>query len=252
VNIDVSKNTNLVSLFCNFNFLTTLDIKSNVALVSLYCSNNKLTTLDVSKNESLNEFFCSNNYLAFSTLPLKQHYWTAYNYAPQNLISIVKVINTGVELDLSNQHLISGHATVYTWKTQSATTLVQGTDYTINNGKTIFLKAQSDSVFCEMTNDTFADLSGSNVLKTTNTKVILNAAIVDIKSHGFEMYTHDKTLYINITYNAQLSVFDAIGRLIISKPVNIGTSFVQMQNKGVYLVKLSGNKGSFTRKVFIE
>jgi len=250
--IDVSKNTNLASLFCSFNFLTALDIKSNVALVSLYCSNNKLTSLDVSKNESLNEFSCSNNHLAFSTLPLEQHYWTAYNYAPQNLILIAKSINLGFELDLSNQNTFAGHTTIYTWKTQSGTTLIQGTDYTITNGKTIFLKAQTDSVYCELTNDTFPDFSGSDVLKTTYVKVLLNTAVSHLKPNEFEIYARNKTLFVSLINNAQISVFDAIGRMIVSKPANTGISIIKMQNGGVYLVKLSGINGTITRKIYIE
>jgi hypothetical protein len=250
--IDVSKNTNLASLFCSFNFLTALDIKSNVALVSLYCSNNKLTSLDVSKNESLNEFSCSNNHLAFSTLPLEQNYWTAYNYAPQNSILIAKSLNLGVELDLSNQNTFAGHTTIYTWKTQSGTTLILGTDYIITNGKTIFLKAPSDSIYCELTNDIFPDFSGSEVLKTTYIKVLLNSAVSQLKPNRFDIYSRNKTLFVNLTNNAKISVFDAIGRIIVSKPANIGTCIIQMQNRGVYLVKLSGTNGTVTRKIFIE
>jgi len=48
-NLDVSNNTNLVSLWCFENKLTSLDVSKNTTLVWLLCSGNQLTAdnLDV-------------------------------------------------------------------------------------------------------------------------------------------------------------------------------------------------------------
>jgi len=59
--LDVSSNTNLVSLNCGGNQLTSLDITQNTALKSLYCSHNQLTSLDVTQNTLLEIFFCNMN-----------------------------------------------------------------------------------------------------------------------------------------------------------------------------------------------
>jgi hypothetical protein len=250
--LDVTQNTALIYLECPNNQFTVLDVTQNTALTQLWCDNNQLTTLDVSKNKSLTDLECSTNQLTFATLPLKQVTWTTFSYAPQKSISIIKALGLGIELDLSGQLTTNSVTTVYVWKTKGGTTLIEGTDYTIANGKTIFLKAHSDSVYCEMTNTTFPDFTGANVLKTSNTKVGLTNAIEDMKTLGLDIYTHYKTLTIDLSYNAQLSIFDANGRLVMSKPVNSGTSNLQLQNTGVYLVKLTGSRGVVTRKVFIE
>jgi hypothetical protein len=40
--------------------------------------------------------------------------------------------------------------------------------------------------------------------------------------------------------------------LIVSKTINTGTNNFQLQSTGIYLVKVTGNKGSITRKVYVE
>ena len=65
--LDVSKNTALKELWCDFNQLTSLDVSNNTALTWLYCPSNRLTSLimrngatsqlykfDVTRNYSLN------------------------------------------------------------------------------------------------------------------------------------------------------------------------------------------------------
>ena len=55
--------TNLITLTCYDNKLTSLDLSKNVALVNLYCYSNSLTSLDLSKNIELKECFVKNNSL---------------------------------------------------------------------------------------------------------------------------------------------------------------------------------------------
>ena len=61
--LNLSNNTKLTKLFCSNNRLTALDVSKNTALTTLDCSNNQLTTLDVSKNTALTYLYCSNNQL---------------------------------------------------------------------------------------------------------------------------------------------------------------------------------------------
>lgn len=56
---------------------------------------------------------------------------------------------------------------------------------------------------------------------------------------------------INSPYNAQLSIYDINGRLVISKLINNGANNVQLNKTGVYLVKIEGNKGSVNKKVVV-
>lgn len=64
VDIDVSKNPNLVELDCFLNQLTSLDVSKNLLLDELNCSYNQLTSLDVSKNKRLFGLSCSFNKLS--------------------------------------------------------------------------------------------------------------------------------------------------------------------------------------------
>jgi hypothetical protein len=250
--LDISNDTALKQLSCEYNQLTSLDLSKNPALYYIDCSHNQLISLNVSNDTALKILYCDFNKLTFATLPLEQASWTDYNYAPQQLIFIVKNIITGVELDLSSQLTVDGNITIYTWKTQSGTPLVEGTDYTITCGKTVFLLAQEDSVYCEMTNAAFPAFAGSDVLKTTNTKVKLYTSTEDILSDGLDVYSYYKTICIKLPYNAQLSIFDTNGRLVMSRFINSGTNNIQLQNTGVYLVKLISNMGTTARKVFVE
>jgi hypothetical protein len=208
--------------------------------------------LDIGNIATLLDIDCSNNHLTYSSLPINQPSWTQYSYSPQNPIQIAKSLNKGIELDLSSQFFIGGNTSVYIWKTKSGSTLEQGTDYTFSEGKTTFLKAQSDSVFCEMTNTSFPDLTGSNALKTTYTKVTGSTSTENVKKPEVLVYTQSNTLFITVPYIAQLTIFDIHGKMIVSKSMNIGKSSISMQISGIYLVKLSGNNDMVTRKVLIE
>ena len=61
--LDLSRNTALMALYCSYNQLTSLDVSANTALRSLYCSNNHLTSLDVSANTALTKLYCGSNQL---------------------------------------------------------------------------------------------------------------------------------------------------------------------------------------------
>lgn len=62
--LDISKNTALTSLTCSNNQLSSLDLSKNTALTSLSCSNNQLTSLIVSANTELTSLYCNNNQLS--------------------------------------------------------------------------------------------------------------------------------------------------------------------------------------------
>ncbi|MDR3272731.1 MAG: hypothetical protein LBT29_04550 [Flavobacteriaceae bacterium] len=61
--IDVSKNTGLVLLACDYNQLTSLDVSKNTKLTTLFCNHNQLTHLDISKNKNLLSLSCDDNQL---------------------------------------------------------------------------------------------------------------------------------------------------------------------------------------------
>jgi hypothetical protein len=250
--LDVSKNAALSDLYCSSNQLSELDITHNTGLTWLDCSNNKLKTLDVTKNAMLYALSCKSNQFNFATLPLNKSSWATYSYAPQLPIPIMEDISTGNELDLSSQYYINRNLTNYIWKTKRGSILNAGTDYTLVRGKTIFLKPQVDSVYCEMTNATFPYLTGINVLTTTYTKVSLASAIINTEKQKVELYTYNKILYINLPYNAQLFIFDVNGSQVLSNFLNSGLHNIQLQNSGVYMVKIANKNEMIIKKIISE
>ena len=61
--INISNNTALTYLWCDYNQLTSLDVSSNTALTYLFCEHNQLSSLDVDNNTALKELRCGNNQL---------------------------------------------------------------------------------------------------------------------------------------------------------------------------------------------
>ena len=59
--LDVSNNTKLTALYCNFNRLTSLDVSNNTLLTELSCINNSLNSIDVSNNSALTILLCNKN-----------------------------------------------------------------------------------------------------------------------------------------------------------------------------------------------
>jgi len=188
ITLDLSKNTALTALYCSNNHIETLnvsenvelqafnfsynklsfiDITKNIKLTSFTCDNNNLAAIDISKNTALFNLTCQNNKLTFASLPTRAVTFTEYRYAPQQPIVIAKSYTIGGIIDLSTQLIAGTAATVYKIKTKGGTILLKDADYSIADGKINFLKAQTDSVYCEMANTTFPNLKGTDVLKTS-------------------------------------------------------------------------------------
>jgi len=72
-------------------------------------------------------------------------------------------------MDLSAQLKAGTATTVYKIKAKGGITLLKDVDYSIADGKITFLKAQTDSIYCEMTNTTFPNLKGTDALKSAYT-----------------------------------------------------------------------------------
>ena len=58
-------------------------------------------------------------------------------------------------------------STQYTLKPLSGDDLVEGTDYTINEGKITFLTTSTDSVYVSMSTEAFPKFSSVKAMKTT-------------------------------------------------------------------------------------
>lgn len=95
--LDVSRNVALQRLECGGNNLSSLDVSQNINLTMLACNRNNLSSLDVSRNVNLVHLYCDNNNLA--SLDVSRNI---------NLTELVCYYNNLVNLDVSqNANLIS-------------------------------------------------------------------------------------------------------------------------------------------------
>jgi hypothetical protein len=139
-----------------------LDIISD-KLTNVYVNNNELTSVKVPNVTK--QFYFDNNQMTLATLPaLPEGMNTTskkkqFHYQPQ---ADMEVAPEGAVLDLSAQASAKGveaeaQATVFSLTAGNAA-LVEGTDYTINNGVITFLKDQT-GVIVKMTNAGYPDLN---------------------------------------------------------------------------------------------
>jgi len=104
--------TNLESLICSNNNLTSLDISGNKALTSLYCNNNQLSELNTSNQPALAILGCWSNHIssldmsnnpALTTLYCNENQLSSLNLTNNPVLAILYCyINLLTILDLSN------------------------------------------------------------------------------------------------------------------------------------------------------
>jgi len=94
--------TNLVSLYCNNNQLTSLDVTKNTALQYLNCSKNQLTSLDVSNNVELGALSCCYNQL--TSLDVSKNVALTYLECYNNQLTSLDVSNNVALQELYCSH----------------------------------------------------------------------------------------------------------------------------------------------------
>lgn len=144
----------------------TIDLTYCANLKRLDISHNNLSSVTMPTENNIEYFACNNNKFTYATLPGHGNLDEVnYIYAPQADIIIA---SKGPGADLSEQlNAANGATTEYTWKNESGNTLVEGTDYSINNGVTKFININAGKIYCEMSNATYPAFTGANVLKST-------------------------------------------------------------------------------------
>lgn len=132
-------------------------------LTNVYVNNNELTGVTVP--DVTKQFYFDNNCMTLATMPAlpagmnTTNKKKQFHYQPQ---ADMEVAPEGAVLDLSAQASAKGmeaeaQATVFSLTAGNAA-LVEGTDYTINNGVITFLKDQT-GVIVQMTNAGYPDLN---------------------------------------------------------------------------------------------
>ncbi|MDO5665420.1 MAG: leucine-rich repeat protein, partial [Bacteroidia bacterium] len=148
------------------NALTAITLPASSAPTSINVSKNQLEKLVLPTNTSaMTKLDVSYNKLNIGTLPTKPANVTVanYTYTPQTRFTLPydKYEKT---VDLSSQDGKTGVAgsaqtTTYNWyRVDNNAQLVAGTDYSVTNGTTTFLKAQPQGVYAVMTTPAFPGL----------------------------------------------------------------------------------------------
>lgn len=211
--LDVSKNTALQYLSCSSTQLTNLDVSKNTALQYLWCYNNQLTNLDVSKNTALKKLYCNNNQL--KSLDVSKN---------TVLVGLSCKSNQLTQLNLAN-----GNNNNLNLRTENNSNLMC---IQIDRGFTPD-KWSKDSHALYSDNCNYPSLSTTEV-KAENHLQILNPV--------------KDTLIIKTTAKVEkIEIYNTAGQLV--KVLFQGNTQVQDLAKGIYLIKITTDKGVTTDKI---
>lgn len=158
---------NLTDLDLSHNMLVgELSLTYQLNSANINVSDNPITSLKLDKFSALEHFDVSMTNLTIETLPLPADIPGEYIYAPLRPLQL-QAKAPAVNITAQNR-IIDGKATDFVWKSTDGTVLVQGVDIDCVDGGTRFLKDDLGTVYCEMTNPAFPDLT----LKTTDVEVV--------------------------------------------------------------------------------
>ncbi|MGN0234953.1 MAG: hypothetical protein ACI4BD_01360 [Paludibacteraceae bacterium] len=165
--IDFSDADNLVTLDVSDNEMERLDFQHCSSLDTVRASNNQLTEIILPEEDNIRYMDITDNLFTLANLPRHNDKLTeaGYLYAPQ---ADIQIATMGPCADLSKQLVtINDQNTVLNWRKEDGTALVEGTDYSMNNGFTRFLDEELGTVYCEISHPAYPAFTGNKVLKTT-------------------------------------------------------------------------------------
>ncbi len=222
----------------NENKLTSFDATGiqDAANATLFLISNKLTeiTLPNTKMKTIN---ISKNNFTIATLPATTVAKTL-TYAPQVDYAIAETYKVGDVLDLSSLTNATLN-TKFQVMTSAATPLTEGTDYTIADGKITFLTAQ-DAVYITMTSDAYPKFAGSNIYKTTVTKVEGSTGINAVTAQGVKVSTAGNEISISgLAQGDAVTVANLGGAVVANFHASSANAHVQAA-KGLYIVSING------------
>ncbi|NQY10654.1 MAG: T9SS type A sorting domain-containing protein [Flavobacteriales bacterium] len=225
--LDVSANTQLNYLSCYHNNLTSLDLSNNQALSQLYVNANSLTELDVSNNPNLKQLTCNGNQLTsldVSNNPL--------------LIELECGHNKLTSLDVRNANNID----VVCWPGYPAGTCDYGFDARNN-----------PELFCISVD--YPSWANANWEKDTSATFSNDCSTLGVEDNN-------KPLASISSYNNTITVQECCGAIFTTSIYNLsGQSVYQAKlkgntsislGKGMYLVRVRTERGTTTKKVYLQ
>ena len=149
---------NLLSLDISENLLTSLDVVYCELMTSLHAQGNQIEEITLPQTNVLTDVDLSDNRLTLASLPAPTLFpGASYIYEPQ---AVIEIPSKGPGVNLSSQCVdIDGNSTEFAWIKSDGTACVEGTDYTVSNGRTSFLTTEIGKVYCRITNGGFPGLA---------------------------------------------------------------------------------------------
>lgn len=240
--IDLSQLAKLRTLSIPGNNLDGLDLSNNLEISQISVQNNKLESIILPESNKIDYIDLSGNSLRLSTLPVLKGQMT-YVYAPQ--LDVDVAVAEG-KVDLSGENVVNEAQTTFVWKTESGIELAEGTDYTITDGVTTFLKPQDEKVYCEMTNATFPKLT----LKTVPVEV--GGSGIDGVQTNDLVYASNGVIYVSVSMDAVVTVYGVNGQVIRTLNVPEGSSEIRDLQPGIYMISVSKQGSYYVQKVIVE
>lgn len=238
--VKIGNNTASKPLFSfNNNKLTSFDASGiqDASNAYLYLSGNLLTEIKLpsTKMKTLN---ISKNNFTLATLPDATTAARGFTYAPQNDYVIAESYKVGDVLDLSSQTSATLNTQFAVYKSDK-TALTEGTDYTVADGKITFLTAQEE-VYVAMSSALYSKFTGTNIYKTTVTKVEGSTGINAVTAQGVKVITAGNEISISgLSQGDAVTVANLGGAVVANFHANSANAHVQAA-KGLYIVSING------------
>lgn len=259
--LDLSTNPTIKSVYALTNELTSVKIGNNTASKPYFSFNyNKLTSIDASgindaknailflignqlteiklPNAQMKTLNISKNNFTLATLPDATTAAKGFTYAPQNDYVIAESYKVGDVLDLSSQTSATLNTQFAVYKSDK-TALTEGTDYTVADGKITFLTAQ-EAVYVTMSSALYSKFTGTNIYKTTVTKVEGSTGINAVTAQGVKVSTAGNEISISgLSQGDAVTVANLGGAVVANFHASSANAHVQAA-KGLYIVSING------------
>lgn len=222
----------------NYNKLTSIDASgiNDAKNAILFLIGNQLTEIKLPATQMKSLNITKNNF-TLATLPAPS-VAKFFTYAPQNDYVIAESYKVGDVLDLSSQTSATLNTQFAVYKSDK-TALTEGTDYTVADGKITFLTAQ-DAVYVTMSSALYSKFTGTNIYKTTVTKVGGSTGINAVTAQGVKISTAGNEISISgLSQGDAVTVSNLGGAVVANFHANSANAHVQAA-KGLYIVSING------------
>ncbi|PIF33165.1 putative secreted protein (Por secretion system target) [Flavobacterium sp. 9] len=251
--------SNLETLNCKGNLLTSIDVSSNLALKYLDCSKNPLSALDVSKNTQLTELYCDGIVTVTNKINAK-------NSASNQLTALDVSKNLSlIKLSCSNNQIVSLDLSKNALLTDVNCSNNKLTSLNLSNGNNsklanVNFKTNASLSCIVVDNVAYANANWSTAKDAAAiySKTTCTLGIEDVVFHKIAVYPNPTKgeLHIENIVLEKASVYDTLGKLVKATKFTNGSNINSINlsgfPKGIYYVYLESEGSTISRKIIVE